>query len=61
MSFSSKCQICVTDKSLCDECKDNPKYYKKLYGYSSPEEVIFESCSCCMEYGYPRYYDDEDK
>lgn len=98
MSFSSKCQICVTDKSLCDECKDNPKYkdiprrslfmvykptcpfgmndcigdpayckfyhpkyYEKWYGDLSPEEVIKESCSSCIEWGYPKYYDDEDK
>ena len=98
MSFSSKCQICVTDKSLCDECKDNPKYknvprrslfmmykptcpfgmndcigdpayckfyypkyYEKWYGNLSPEEVIKQSCSSCVECGYPKYYDDEDK
>lgn len=24
--FQDKCDICVTDKSLCDGCKDNLKY-----------------------------------
>ena len=94
----NKCQICVTDKSLCDNCKDNlkyrniprqslfmayeptcpfgmmncisdpayckfyhPKYYEKWYGDLSPEEVIKKSCSSCVEWGYPKYYDDEDK
>lgn len=94
----NKCQICITNKSLCDTCKDNPKYrnipiqslfraykpmcpfgmndcigdpayykfyypdyYKELYGDLSLEETIKESCSCCIEWGYPKYYDDEDK
>ena len=26
MFISQKCQICITDKSRCDDCKDNPKY-----------------------------------
>lgn len=94
----SKCQVCITNKSHCDDCKDSPKYrniprqslfmaykpmcpfrlndcigdpayykihdpkyYEELYGGLSPEEAIRESCSCCTEWGYPKYYDNEDK
>lgn len=26
MTQPDKCDTCVTDKTLCDQCKDNPKY-----------------------------------
>lgn len=98
MFISQKCQICITDKSRCDDCKDNPKYrniprqslfmayepacpfgmmdcisdpaydkfyypdyYKELYGDKTVEEALNDSCSSCLKYDYPKYYDDEDK
>lgn len=98
MNVYNKCQFCITDKSLCDDCKDNPKYrdipkrslfmayepmcpfgmhdcigdpayykfyhpeyYKELYGGLSPKEAVSESCSCCIQWDYPKYYDNEDK
>ena len=50
---------CIGDPAYCKFY--HPKYYEKWYGDLSPEEVIKESCSSCIEWGYPKYYDDEDK
>ena len=44
----SRCDTCVTDKSLCENCRDNPKY-KDVPKYSQYKEY---NPTC------PRGYDD---
>ena len=34
---------------------------KELYGDKTVEEALNDSCSSCLKYDYPKYYDDEDK
>lgn len=45
--MSNKCDNCVTNKSLCNNCSDNPKY-ANIPKYS----LYMEYLSCCP-YGFP--------
>ena len=64
MTQPDKCNTCVTDKTLCDQCKDNPKYR------NVPKQSLFTEykpvcpfgmvdCVCdpaYIKYNYPEWY-----
>ena len=65
--FPDKCDICVADKSLCDNCKDNVKYrnlipkqsYFALYKPVCPFGLI--DCVCdpaYIKHYHPLWYED---
>ena len=62
--MNSKCDKCVTDRSLCDRCRDNPKY-KDYPSRSRFQEYIptcpYEYDDCIhdpayIKFHYPEWY-----
>ena len=61
-----KCEKCVTDKSNCDRCKDNPKYadYPKVSFYSEYISLCPQGYKDCVydpayiKHHYPEWYED---
>lgn len=60
----NKCEKCVTDKSLCINCPDNPEY-KHIKPYSLFKEYIpvcprhHEDCVCdpaYIKFHHPKWY-----
>ena len=60
--FSNKCEICVTDKSKCIECKDNP-IYANVPKWSQFQEYIPTCpqgyCDCVYDPAYIKFYHPE--
>lgn len=62
--LENRCKKCVTDKELCERCKDNPKYadyprvsYFKAYIPVCPQG--YDDCVCdpaYIQHHYPAWY-----
>lgn len=62
--MSSLCEKCVTDKSICDRCRDNPKYkdYPSLSLFQKYLPTCPQGYSDCVhdpsyiKFHYPEWY-----
>ena len=57
--MSSKCDKCVIDRSVCDKCRDNPKY--KDYPSLSLFQEYIPTCpygyaDCVIDPAYIKFY-----
>ena len=59
---TDKCAVCVTEKTLCNQCRDNPKYAnvpsQSLFQVYQPT-CPFGATDCVCDPAYIKYYHPE--